>query len=346
MKKSVLVMFHLLFWIFSSLLIILGFQLLTLPATVLGGGGGPGTIENLTVLLIALPIGACIFYTSYFTLNFFLKRTSRFLWIALGYAIFIAFIIIDENYGITTGLANEPKRIDFLSILAVIIPVLYFNTFGFLFRTFIEWIKDRKIKAELEKDKIESQLELLKSKINPHFLFNTLNNIDILIKDEPEKASDYLKKLSEILRFMLYESNTESIPLTNELEYIKKYLGLQKIRTSNDDFVDLQIVGDSSDKYIAPMIFVHFIENAFKYATNKKIKNAVSVKFDISDKSVSFMCKNHISTCEAIAKGKNGIGMQLIKQRLDLIYKSDYTLNVVENNDWYTVTLEIKLAND
>lgn len=338
-------MFHLLFWIFSGLIVTLGFQLLSIPAHIFGGKS-PSILENLAVLSIVLPIGACIFYTFYFALNFFIKRTSRFIWIPLFYTIFIIVLIVNEKYGISTGPKTKSERIDFLSILLLLIPFLYFNTFGFLFRTFIEWFKDRKIKAELQKDKIESQLELLKSKLNPHFLFNTLNNIDILILDEPNKASEYLKKLSEILRFMLYETNTERIPLLNEIEHIKKYIDLQKIRTSNNDFIDFQVVGDSVERYIAPMIFVHFIENAFKYANNKKIKNAVSVKFEISDNSVSFMCKNHFDSLELTTKKNNGIGIQLIKQRLDLVYKTNYSLNIVEKDNWYIVNLYIKLTND
>jgi len=87
----------------------------------------------------------------------------------------------------------------------------------------------------LEKDKLASQLELLKSQINPHFLFNTLNNIDVLIQQEPLKASEFLKKLSEILRFILYESDSATIPLAKEIEYVRKYIDLQKIRTSNEN---------------------------------------------------------------------------------------------------------------
>lgn len=337
MKKSVFIMFHLLFWIFTSLLIILGYQLLAIPAQIFGGNG-PDIIDYLTTLSIVLPIGACIFYAFYYSLSFFIRHPSRFIWIALFYSILIPILIFVEKH--------DSGKVDLLSILLVLFPVLYFNTFGFLFRTFIEWFKDRKIKAELQKDMIESQLELLKSKLNPHFLFNTLNNIDILIKDEPNKASDYLKKLSEILRFMLYETNTERILLSNEIEHIKKYIDLQKIRTSNSDFIDLQIVGDSSERYIAPMIFVHFIENAFKYATNKKIENAVSIKFEISDSTVSFMCKNHIDLIDLTTKENTGIGIQLIKQRLELVYKTNFSLNIVEKDNWYIVNLDIKLTND
>lgn len=341
MKKSVLIMFHLLFWIFTSLLVMLGFQLLSITAVVLGGKG-PGIKENLNALLIALPIGACIFYASYFSLNFFVKRTIRFIWIFLGYIILsLIFLVPAILIGRHTGGYN-----DSLDILIIIFPILYFNAFGFLFKTFIEWIKDRKIKVELEKDKVTSQLELLKSKINPHFLFNTLNNIDVLIQEDPNRASEYLRKLSEILRFMLYESGIDKIPLGEEIEYIMKYIDLQKIRTSNLDFVNFEIIGNPNDKFVAPMIFIHFIENAFKFASNKKIENAVNIRFNITEKKLLLYCKNHKSATGDSNSEKNGLGINLIKQKLDLIYKKTYKLDIKDDDNWYIVNLEIQLDDN
>lgn len=337
MKKSVQIMFHLLFWVFSSLLIIFVFQLLNLMGVILGGQM-PDFQETIKVLLWTVPAGACLFYSSYFTFGFFIKRPIRFLWIGLLYVLLIPFLFIIEY--------QDSGNVDLLDILIFLLPVAYFNLIGFLFKTFIEWINDRKIKAELEKDKVTSQLELLKSQINPHFLFNTLNNIDVLILDEPKRASDYLKKLSEILRFMLYETNTERVPLVNEVAYINKYIELQKIRTSNDKFADLEIVGNTNVGVIAPMIFIHFVENAFKYATNKKIENAISIRLDVSDSKVTFMCKNHINPTDVTAQENNGLGFNLIKQRLDLIYGEDYNLNVDNKDNWYIVNLEIQLGND
>lgn len=337
MRKSAQIMFHLLFWIISSLLVILGFQLLALPAAVLGASG-PKIQEQLLALLFTLPFGAIIFYSSYFSLNYFIKKAIRFIWIAICYAILISVLIIVEKH--------DSGNVETLDILIILFPVLYFNVFGFLFKTFIEWIKDRKIKAELEKDKVTSQLELLKSQINPHFLFNTLNNIDVLILDEPKKASDYLKKLSEILRFMLYETNTERIPLSMEIDYIKKYLELHKIRTSNDKFVEFEVIGKMENRYIAPMIFIHFVENAFKYATNKKIEKAISIRLDISDNKVSFLCKNHINSTDITTPENNGLGFNLIKQRLDLIYGIHFYLNAKNEDNWYIVNLEIQFRND
>lgn len=142
---------------------------------------------------------------------------------------------------------------------------------------------------------------------------------------------------------MLYESGTETIPLNKEIEYIGKYIELQKIRTSNENFVKLEIFGDEAGKFVAPMIFIHFIENAFKFATNKKIENAIYIKFDISDNILSFFCKNHINTYDVSMQDKNGLGSNLIKQRLDLVYKGKYSLDIKEEANWYTVNLEIQL---
>jgi two-component system LytT family sensor kinase len=338
MKKSVLVMFHLLFWVVSVSLVKIILDLLFGLVSVISLYGGkiePNSNMQLYSFIVIICIGIVLFYASYFTLKYFIKRPIRFLWISIVYVIYIA--------GYISVQLHSSKPIDLTDVLAASIPILYFMGFGFLFRVFVEWINDRKLKAELEKDKIESQLELLKSKINPHFLFNTLNNIDVLIQDEPEKASEFLKKLSEILRFMLYESSSEKILLTKELDYIKKYIELQKIRTSNNSFVVFEISGDMSGKYISPMIFIHFIENAFKYATNKKIENAITIRFEIKDMTLLFYCKNHVDLTDRILNEKNGLGIKLIRHRLDLLYKNAYTLSAKEDDNWYIAHLEIQL---
>lgn len=331
MKKSIQILFHLLFWTITITLVYFILDLLygLISIILMHSGKTPENMHELQTFLIILCSGIVIFYSSYFSLYYFAKKPIRFLWLAAFYIVCACICVFIQS--------------DFSDLLLFCVSILYFNFFGSLFRTFFEWIKDRKIKAELEKDKIASQLELLKSQINPHFLFNSLNNIDVLIQDEPQKASEYLKKLSEILRFMLYESNTDKIPLIEEIEYIRKYIDLQKIRTSNDNFVKFEISGNASGKYIAPMIFIHFIENAFKYSINKKIENAINIRFDISENQISFFCKNHNKTLNDTNPDKNGLGIKLIKQKLDLIYKKDYVLDVKEEDNWYIINLEIQL---
>jgi len=331
MKKSIILISHLLFWTITITLVYLILDLLygLISIILMHAGKIPENMQELHAFLIILSSGIIIFYSSYFSFHYFAKKPIRFLWIAAFYIVCASMYVFIES--------------DSSDLLLFCVSILYFNFFGGLFRIFFEWIKDRKIKAELEKDKIASQLELLKSQINPHFLFNSLNNIDVLIQDEPQRASEYLKKLSEMLRFMLYESNTDKITLSEEIEYIKKYIDLQKIRTSNDKFVKFEVSGNASGKHIAPMIFIHFIENAFKYSTNKKIENAISIKFDISENRVLFICKNYYKTKNDINLDNKGLGAHLIKQKLDLLYKTSYDLNVKEQDNLYIVHLEIQL---
>lgn len=344
MKKSVLIMFHLLFWIFTCLLVMLVLHLLELGIGLLHirrhGVMDNTLLFNSIFLLIVLPIGACIFYASYYSFNFFMKRPVRFNWIIISYILFIIVISLPGYWASQQGGSRNVNHLDgLLSSLLFVAPILYFNFFGFLFRTFIEWIGDRKIKAELEKDNIISQLELLKLKINPHFLFNTINNIDILIQEDAIKASEYLNKLSDIMRFMLYETKEEKISLAKELSYIKKYIELQKIRTTNPNYVKHEVKGEVGNLLIEPMLFIPFIENAFKHAENKKVENAIRICFDISKDKIKFECENAFSVDNQLKNEHSGLGNELIQRRLDLLYPNKHTFEVENNNGFYKVKL-------
>jgi sensor histidine kinase YesM len=341
MKKSGLIISHLFFWVFTTLsgpyVFSVSFMFLALRIQQPGPPTGLyGTYEleiHYPTLLIFMAVGACIFYASYFSLNFFVKRPIRFI------SIFVFYAIYELVFSLPANLISEQASRE-------LGPVVYFNLCGFLFKACVEWLKDKKIKIELEKDRDASQLELLQSKIDSHFLFNNLNNIDVFIQEDPKLASDYLKKLSDILRFMLYEANSSKVPLQKEIEYIHKYVDLQRIRTSNPNFVTFKIQGDVINKFISPMILIHFIENAFKYAANKKIEEAVSISFEISGGRLVFYCKNHISSANEHGSVKKGLGINLLKQKLDLIYKKEYILITKEENNWYIVKLDIRLDED
>ena len=147
-------------------------------------------------------------------------------------------------------------------------------------RGFITWYDEIKLKEGLAKEKHDMELALIKSQINPHFLFNTINNIDFLITKDSTKASEYLNKLSDILRYMVYETKTEKIPLTTELNYIEKYLELQRIRTSNADYVSFEVIGNANNLMIAPMILFPFIENAFKHTESNKKLYSIDLKIE------------------------------------------------------------------
>ena len=178
------------------------------------------------------------------------------------------------------------------------------------------------------------------NQLNPHFLFNTIPNIDVLIELDGPKASLYLNKLSAIMRFMLYETKVEKIPLSKELEYIEKYIELQKIRSINPGYVNFSVQGDPASWQISPMIFIPFIENAFKHLGNRKVNDALCICFTIESNTLLFECGNNMSA-EIPANTVGGLGSALIQKRLAMLYPNQHKINVSNNGAWYTVNLTI-----
>jgi sensor histidine kinase YesM len=212
---------------------------------------------------------------------------------------------------------------------------------GLVMKGFITSYGDISLKEELNRKNYEMELALIKSQINPHFLFNTINNIDVLIEKDAQTASIYLNKLSDIIRFMLYETKTEKILLSKELTYLEKYIDLQKIRTANPNYVSYSIEGDSGSLTIAPMIFIPFIENAFKHSENKKIENGINIRVSILGNVITFECENKYSQTPQTAPGPNGLGNALIQKRLNLLYPDKHNLIVSNKNGIYKVSLTL-----
>ena len=185
------------------------------------------------------------------------------------------------------------------------------------------------------------ELALVKSQINPHFLFNTINNIDVLISKDAERASAYLNKLSDVMRSMLYETKPAKINLSKELAYIEKFIELQKIRTTNEHYINYSIKGDVSNFMIPPMLLIPFIENAFKHAENKKFENAISINIDVENEKFIFECENSYVQSVTPRNKKDGIGNELIKKRLALLYPGKYKLTTTNGDGMYKVALSL-----
>lgn len=290
------------------------------------------------------------FYTFYSLLfDKFLLRRNIFLLFVSG--IFLSVIIglfcgtiisVLHFYGIGPGAFGE-NILAAMTILIVITVIAILNGgMGLLTRGFIRWYAELRWKEELMRKNFEMELALIKSQTSPHFLFNTLNNIDVLITKDAEKASLYLNKLSDIMRFMLYETKNEKVPLRNELAYIEKYIDLQKIRTANPDFVEFVVRGETGNVRISPMILLPFIENAFKHADNRKNENVIRIEITIDKKQMIFECENKFSKSESEPE-YGGLGNDLIKRRLELLYPLSHVLLTSKNNDIYSVKLAINI---
>lgn len=206
------------------------------------------------------------------------------------------------------------------------------------------WIQSQKDKAELEIQNRKSELALLRSQVNPHFLFNTLNNIDTLIRKNPDKASDSVVKLSEIMRYFIYEATTDKVPLEKEVDYLRNFIELQRIRHKDPGLIRFQVSGSLGDMEIAPMLFIPFVENAFKHGSKENHIPAVTVELWIQPREIRFEVVNFIEPHhEHIKDPGKGIGLANVIRRLELIYPDQYTLLINEEEDKYTILLEIKL---
>jgi two-component system LytT family sensor kinase len=344
MKKSVVLSLHLLYWFAYLLFIFIFFQ--SLPSEQRHTGFRfPGWMFISTFLSSAM-IPALIGFYTYHTLLFnrFLQRKRIAALFLSGTAVSMGAVLLEDIYlsvfrgpGLFQDGWNSAIGI---SILLFLVATLH-GILGLIMKGFISFYGDIKLKEELNKKNFDTELALIKSQINPHFLFNTINNIDVLIGSDPARASAYLNKLSDIMRFMLYETKTSEIPLATELSYIEKYLDLQKIRSSNPSYVNYAVEGDPASWNLAPMLFIPYIENAFKHAENKKAEEAVSIKIQISQAKISFICSNHSSPRHSENPGVSGIGNELIRRRLELLYPHSHTLELSNTGARYTVILTL-----
>ena len=233
-----------------------------------------------------------------------------------------------------TGLKEISIMTGFMSALCLVHGII-----ALIIKGFISWYGDIKFKEALQQKNFETELALVKLQLNPHFLFNTINNIDVLIEKDATKASLYLNKLSDIMRFMLYESKTDRVPLEKELSYISKYIDLQKIRNANPDYIKYSITGNPGGSFIASMLFIPFIENAFKHAAGKKKENGITIGIDIEKERILFHCCNYyeLNPLEAVEPG--GLGNELMRKRLNLLYPGRHELRIIQKDDLYTVNL-------
>ncbi|MBP6335032.1 MAG: sensor histidine kinase [Bacteroidia bacterium] len=353
MKKSIVVLLHIGFWLCYLLLIAI-----MVGVFYRSSGQAIDQTERVinafkSIFTFALFPSVLAFYLYYFfvfTKHLQQKRILRSIISGLlisigasvlGYILIRFFIesgrMVDMDQGGKNGRSTAVRVIIVMTIISSISGMV-----ALVMKGFITWFNELKLKEELKQKNHETEMALVKAQLDPHFLFNTLNNIDALILNNATEASNYLNMLSDILRFMLYETKTDRILLEHEIEYIKKYIELQKIRTSNLNFVHFQVTGSPGNNSIAPLVFIPFIENAFKHSTNKKLDNAINVQIFINKGSILFVCENKYDPNRKQKQGSNGLGNDLIQKRLNLLYPGSHTLELDKQTDIYSVHLTIK----
>lgn len=210
-------------------------------------------------------------------------------------------------------------------------------------RLFGQWIRDNMRIAELEKYNMQSELNQLKSQINPHFLFNVLNNVNVLTRKDPEKASQALYQLSDLLRYQLYDSAQDKVLLSSEINFLNDFLNLEKNRRDNFRFT-IATQGNSSGIMIPPFLFITFVENAVKHNVYGDSHAYADLSFEIRPDTLVFTCSNSKPAAgRKPAVNTGGIGLANINRRLKLLYPDAHQLQIEDKESLFTVNLEIPL---
>ncbi len=211
-----------------------------------------------------------------------------------------------------------------------------------LSKSWFELNEKKKAINRLEREKLDAELQSLKAQINPHFLFNSLNNLYSLSLDTDERLPDYLLRLSDNLRYMLYECSDESVPLEKELQYIQNYVDFQRLRAPARADIQYKVSGLVKDQLIAPLLFIHFIENAFKFGLKGSNEKAYThIEFRIGVKSLLFQISNNKGKVDSSPMAHSGIGLENTKKRLQLLYPKRHELRITEDEHHFNVFLEI-----
>ena len=340
-KKAVLFLIHLPVWI-----VVLSIVLLIYSDVTYLNSMTFALIQSLNIAFLLLSG----FYVFYLYLVPKYLENGNFRTFALLSALFVLIvmpgiiILLNKLSFPLAGFKNsgpsfsEPKTIIYAwmggSLVALVCGGL-----GTFYRFGIDWFKNLEMKKDLENKNLQSELKTLKSKLNPHLLFNTLNNIDTLIQTSPEQASVALSKLSDLLRYVVYDAEKEMVSIQEEIEYLQKYIDLERIRLVNPGSVEFT-TNVTSETAIPPMIFFPYVENGFKHSNLNDPNHSLIISISADKRKILFNCKNTIN--DKIQKNSDsGLGLSLAKKRLDLLFPGTHKLTLGPVGNEFHVTLEI-----
>lgn len=294
-------------------------------------------------IMVKVCFGLVLFYINYSILipRFLFKRKFA-LYILLA-AVLVAVVTVvytHIKFSVLMFEGDSKSSKYFFTAYLFTIPLL----FSILLKFFNQWNKDEKRKLKISSKKVTSELQSLKNQINPHFLFNSLNSIYSLTLQNSETAPDAVMMLSDLMRYMLYETNEDNVPLRKEIEYIENYIDLQKLQIANSENIKLNVHGKVSNQKISPLLLISFIENAFKYGTDFSGNTKIDIDIYVKGNELQFKCENIIGNrTEASNKEYGGIGIKNTKERLNLSYPNGHWLAIKENENTYQVKLNLKL---
>lgn len=330
MNLIIKIILHLFYWmVFCVLAGALGFRLTE---------GFNFIVQHIPFFLFHLSWAAIQFYGFYFFLYRLIGKQQYVHYLIWSVLISVALsVTLTLLYNMLAGFHPAYTITEFLPQAT---GTFIIGQTGSLLKGFIRWFDDIQHKQEVEKLLLQNELDMLNAQLNPHFLFNTLNNIDSLIRFNPDKASESLITLSEIMRYMLYDAKKTKVPLKSEVIHYRNIIRLQLLRLKDPSKVEFTTEVEDDSAEVAPLLFLPFLENAFKYALFDPPGPAIEIGLQSSAGRIAFRCSNFCGLRNETARQKTGgIGLANLKRRLELLYPGKHKLEIRDENSYFSVQL-------
>jgi len=296
---------------------------------------------------------AIIFYFNYFLLINRFLFTKKIFWFVIINAIIIAFFIWSnqslkdffiQNQSMPRRGKEDPFRPSrnlfiYIDIIMFSVPVV----FSIAVKTIERWIKTEAERQEAVTIKLASELQHLKYQLQPHFFFNSLNNIYSLVDVSPEKAKQTIHSLSKLMRYLLYQTNNDKVSLSNEIQFITNYIQLMKLRFTENTKVEYDFPDLKQDLQVAPLLFISLIENAFKHGVSANQETEIFFKMSVDGNKIYFSIKNHNFPKTDSDKSGSGIGLKNMEKRLQLLYPDKYQFKTKIVEGFFIVDLVLEI---
>jgi two-component system, LytTR family, sensor kinase len=324
---------------------ILGWFFIAIIPYLFTGNQSRFALNNIVIWTKGFIFSIALFYLFYgYVIKVFLKSDALIRFFIIAFLFFSAFLALEITADYFTWHIIKP---DFrYNTPGKIFNNIFINGFivsmALLVLLIENWFYTQKYQQEIEKEKLESELKMLRFQVNPHFLFNTLNNIYSLVYKKSDSAPEAILKLSALMRYMLYESEGSRVALSKELDYLQNFVELQRLRLVSNQQVKMIVEGDADGYEIAPLLLVPFIENAFKHGTRASKDTTINISILINAGLLTFSCVNDFDP-GMISQVNSGIGMNNVKKRLEMLYNGRYNLNIDMADSRYKVILTLEL---
>lgn len=302
-------------------------------------------VPDFSVHLFSLLV---ISYLNYF---FFLpqlvktRRVGRYLLTFVPVFLVLSYLMLKGKQAMLECFTSDDWMYSIRFALNVFVSSFFVTAFVGLIKFMEDYFELESRSRELENRQLTSELRFLKAQVNPHFLFNTLNNLYYLALNQSDQTPEVIAKLSGMMRYMIHESNAEQVPLTREVEYMENYLDLEKLRLNEEIPITFAVDGNIASTRITPLILITFLENAFKHGIGNATGNSwITVSLRVDDGVLHYKVANSVvNHKDKTVREASGLGLANVRRRLDLSYPDRYELHVTEDAERYSIHLEINL---